>query len=667
MRQLRLSCFLSLLVFLLISGCSSRSGDESSAGSTPGPTVNTTPVSLNKDDYPVFPAPDAGADPSVPAEMGGRGFKGEGWETNTNFDLIGDPRAVKGGTLRDHMISFPGTLRMAGPEWNSEDNYVINALVYETLLTLHPSTLQYIPALATHWKIDPDKLTYRFRIDPNARYSDGTPVTSEDFIATWKFLTDKSLQDLYFYAQFTKLEMPVAESKYIVRMKAKQLGWENFLIAANGLRPFPAQVLKNIDGAAYLRDYNFKLIPGTGPYILNESDIEKGRSITLRRRKDYWAEKYRANIGQYNIDEFKRVVVRDENLAIEMLKKGELDYYYVAGNPQVWAERFNTAAVQRGLLAKRAVFNNYPASLAYIGFNMRRKPFDDLRVRKAFALLFNREQIIQKLFYNLYRPIYSYYPATIYENPNNPKVAYDPREAFKLLAEAGWKDRDAQGRLTKNGQPLQVELLYARQVFEPWLTVYQEDLRKVGITLNLRLVTFETAFKLEMQRQFEYAVGAWGVGSVFPNPRPEYHSETADIENTNNITGIKDKRVDELIERYDVTFDTNERAELLKKLDGILASQYIYTLRWYDPAQRVVFWNKFGMPEGSFSRVGDYSGTLAPGIPQLWWVDPEKSQKVAQAMRDSSIRLEAPPVDDRYWQERFGQAQKELDAQPSNP
>ena len=55
MRQLRLSCFLSLLVFLLISGCSSRSGDESSAGSTPGPTVNTSAVSLNKDDYPVFP------------------------------------------------------------------------------------------------------------------------------------------------------------------------------------------------------------------------------------------------------------------------------------------------------------------------------------------------------------------------------------------------------------------------------------------------------------------------------------------------------------------------------------------------------------------------------------------------------------------------------------
>src|SRR3989441_3092781 len=289
MRQLRLSCFLSLLVFLPISGCSAKSGDESGAGSTPGPTVNTSPVSLNKDDYPVFPAPDAGADPSVPAEMGGRGFKGEGWETNTNFDLIGDPRAVKGGMLRDHMISFPGTLRMAGPEWNNEDNYVVNSLVYEGLLTLHPTTLEYVPSLATHWKIDPDKLTYRFRIDPNARFSDGMPVTSEDVIATWKFLTDKTLQDLFFYTEYMKLEMPVAESKYIVRIKAKQLGWENFLIAAT-MRVFPAHLLKNIDGAGYLRDYNFKLLPGTGPYILNESDIDKGKSVTLRRRKDYRSE-----------------------------------------------------------------------------------------------------------------------------------------------------------------------------------------------------------------------------------------------------------------------------------------------------------------------------------------------------------------------------------------
>src|SRR5262245_19210423 len=221
---------IAILVLLLLASCNASTPDESS-GSASSP-ARTAPVSLNKDDYPVFPDLDAGADPSVPAEQGGKGFKGEGWETNTSFDLIGDPRAVKGGMLRDHMISFPGTLRMAGPEWNTEDNYVIAALVYEPLVNLHPTTLEYMPVLATHWKVDPDKLTYRFRIDPNARFSDGVPVTSEDVIATWKFYTDKGLDDPYYYTQYTKLEMPVAESKYIVRVKAKELKWENFLIAA---------------------------------------------------------------------------------------------------------------------------------------------------------------------------------------------------------------------------------------------------------------------------------------------------------------------------------------------------------------------------------------------------------------------------------------------------
>src|SRR6266704_2007978 len=146
--------FGAALLTVACGGGSSPSGPPSGTSTSNAPTASKSNVSLDKNSYPVFPNADAGADPSVPAEQGGKGFKGEGWETNTNFDLIGDPHAVKGGLLRDHMISFPGTLRMAGPEWNNEDNYVINNLVYEGLLNLHPTTLQYMPALATHWKIE---------------------------------------------------------------------------------------------------------------------------------------------------------------------------------------------------------------------------------------------------------------------------------------------------------------------------------------------------------------------------------------------------------------------------------------------------------------------------------------------------------------------------------
>jgi microcin C transport system substrate-binding protein len=631
---------------LLLVSCS---GGDTPAGDGSAGTAGNSNASLNKEDYPVFPDADAGADPSVPADQGGKGFTGEGWDTNKDFDLIGDPRAVKGGLVRDYMMSFPGTFRMAGPEWNTSTNYMIAQLVYESLMTYHPTTLAYMPILATHWQILPDKLTFRFRIDPNAKFSDGTPVTSEDVVATWKFYTDKGIQDAFYNAQFAKLEQPVAESKYIVRMKAKELGWMNFDIAAT-MRIFPAHVLKTFDGAAYLKDYNFKLMPGSGPYVLNEADIQKGQSVTLRRRKDYWAEKYRANIGQYNFDEMRSIVVRDQNLAFEMFKKGELDYFIV-NRSKTWVEELDFDKFKQGVLVKRKVFNNYPAPVQYMAFNTRRQPWDDVRVRQAFALLFNREQLIEKLFYKEYLPTNSFFPGTADENPDNPKNLYNPEEALRLLAEAGWNSRDSQGRLTKNGKPLQVDLVYVDKSQETYLTVYQDDLRKVGIGLNLRLVSPEASWKMKMQRQFDFSVGAWGVGNVFPIPKPEYHSSMADIQNTNNISGFKDKRIDQLTEEYEVTFDVPKRTAMLRELDGILTKQQHYVMQWYAPATRIAYWNKFSYPAGSFSRIGDYEGSLAPGLPQLWWIDPVKQQKLEQAMRDPAMKLEIPPVEDRYWQE----------------
>src|SRR5262249_6784352 len=164
-------------------------------------------------------------------------------------------------------------------------------------------------------------MTYRFRINPNARWSDRQPVTADDVVASWVFYTDKSLQDPTKSVHLTKLEKPVAESKYIVRVKAKTLHWQNFLYVASGMMILPAHVLKNIEGPASLRDYNFKILQTTGPYSLAESDIEKGKTVTVRRRKDYWAEKSRLNVGMNNFDSVRWTIVRDQNLAFEMFKK----------------------------------------------------------------------------------------------------------------------------------------------------------------------------------------------------------------------------------------------------------------------------------------------------------------------------------------------------------
>ncbi len=612
------------------------------------------PVSMDKNDYPVFPDADAGADPSLSAEQGGKGFTGEGWETNTEFDFIGDPRAVKGGLLREAIGDFPGTLRVVGPESNTYLNSVLEGMVYETLLTLHPTTLEYIPVLATHWQVSPDKLSYRYRINPNARWADGQPVTAEDVVASWELNMDEGLQSPMGRMTWSKFEKPVAESKYIVRVKSAKVNWRNFYYFSS-LTIFPAHILKDVDGATYVRDYNFKMLPGSGPYVVREEDINKGNSLTLRKRQDYWAGNNRLNVGLNNFEQIKEIVVRDRNLEFEMFKKGDLDYYFV-NRAQMWVENLDFDRIQRGFIQKRKIFNHSPNGIQGLAFNMRRIPFDDIRVRKALFHLFNREQLIEKLMYNEYQLQHSYYAGSVYENPENPEVLYDPELALNLLAEAGWRNRDERGRLVKQGRPLEIEILYASQASERFFTVYQEDLRKVGITLNLRLVTPETLWKLVMERQFDIVSMAWG-GLLFPNPETSYHSSLADPNSTNNITGVKSSRIDEIADAYDRMFELEERIAAIQEIDGVLANLYPYILEWTAPFTRIVYWNHFGYPTGYISRIGDQRD-----ISGLWWMDPEKLEQLDQAQRDPSIQLEVGPSEDRYW---LDFAQVEQQANPT--
>ena len=139
----------------------------------------------------------------------------------------------------------------------------------------------------------------------------------------------------------------------------------------------------------------------------------------------------------------------------------------------------------------------------------------------------------------------------------------------------------------------------------------------------------------------------------FPVSGGGVHFRLADPNNTNNITGVKIKRVDDLIDRYNKEFDLQKRIALIREMDGILANDYQYVLQWYRPSQRLAFWNKFGQPKGTLTRIGDANSDilLGPGIEQLWWIDSVKLQKLEKATQDPSMKLEVGPVEDHYWQE----------------
>ena len=618
-----------------------RTGVTPAADSGAGPRAS---VAMDKSAYPVFPDADSGADPSVPAERGGRGFTGEGWETNTEFDLIGDPRAIKGGSISHDTLDFPGTLRVYGPDTTTFNTFV-HDLVFEHLLGMHPTTQEFIPALATHWQVSEDQSLYRFRLNPNARFSDGTPVTSEDVVASWDLVIDPNTQEPNYRSIYERYERPVAESRYIVSVRSKEPSWRN-LGDLTGLWIMPAKVIRTLQEGTYVREYNFTLMPGSGPYTITEQDIDRGNRITIRRRDDYWAEGHRASVGLFNFDEITEIVVRDRNLAFEMAKRGDLDFYLVS-RAQMWVQELEFEQIQKGWMQKRKIFTQEPQGIHMMAFNTRAAPFDDIRVRQAMTLLHNRQQLIEKLYYNQYLAQNSIFAGSVYENTDNPKNEYNPQRAIELLREAGYTERNNQGVLLRNGQPLSIELIYGQQQSEPALTIFQEDLRRVGVSLNLRFLTYATLIKLLDERQFQFVSIGFSASKPFPMPRSMFHSSQADQQASNNLSGFKSERVDEIIDAYDLEEDLDARVELIRELDEIVTNSYIYMLEWYAPYHRFVYWDKYGQPESYLSRIGmGLSGYFDPFI--MWWHDPAKEAALNQARRDNTA-LEVGPSEIRYW------------------
>jgi microcin C transport system substrate-binding protein len=624
---------------LVISGC----GGPASVEEAPAPAAALTTA-------PADTAPKPITSEVVTAEQGGEGFTGIGWQTSTDFDPIGDSRAVKGGRYREFIIDFPKTFRMAGPESSTDPVSMIGDGLYESLLMLHPTTLEYVPSLATHWQISDDKRTFRFRINPAARFANGEPVTAEDVIASWSFITDKTLQDPSRNAQFSRFEPPVAESKYIVSVKAGKPDWRNLKDFATVLLIYPSSSLKGLTGAEYLKKYNYDFLPGTGPYAVGAADVKKGQSFTLRRRKDYWAETDRRNIGLNNFDEVRVTVVSDQALAFEMFKKGDLDFFFV-NQSRVWLQEMDFDAVQRGLIQKVRVFNDKTPPFQAFAMNTRRPPLDDLRVRKALTLLLDRRKIIEQLYRNEYLPLNTFFPQKGFGNPGNPENLYAPQEALQLLAEAGWSSRDIQGRLTKAGKPLELQMLYDGPNIERVLTIYQEDLKKAGITLGLERVSFETKVQLTRKdRQFDMAY----VGQSFPtlpDPEPDWHPRLADLKDNGNLPGFKDPRMIALMDKYASTFDSKKRIPIIRELDEVMTGQYHYVLTWTAPFLRLAYWNKFGQPAGYVTRTGDYFGdvVLGPGLERLWWLDPAKEAKLKKAMADPTLKLDSASVEEKHW------------------
>jgi len=620
-------CLSLVLLTAVLAGCNTRNGKRDSDNNNS--TVPTLSI-----DHPV-------GDPSVPPEMGGPGFTGEGWTTATP-DPMGDPRAVKGGAMLASVLAWPDNLRMYGIRANTHLNYLVRGLCYESLLGMDRRTLEFTPSLATHWKISDDKMQFSFRLNPRAHWSDGRPVTAEDFIATYRLIADDTLLDPMMKSNLVdKMEEPVARSKYMFDVNCKERDWRNF-ITISGMVPLPAHEISGLTGKEYLDKYNFAYTAVNGPYIVHQKDIKTDESITLTRRRDYWGVTENSYDRLYNFDKIRFVVIRDNRLAFEKARNGELDFISV-NVAKWWVEDLpDWPAVEKGHLIRRKVFTRYPKGIQGQALNMPNPVLDDVRARKALAHLFDRKTMLEKFAYNEYERLKTYYPSSDAENPDNELVEYDPRRAAELLAEAGWKEKGPDGILVKDGRRFSINFSYSSKGLEKYYTVYKEHAKRVGVELNLRETDPATAWNNLQDRKFEMSSAAWGA-ILFPNPKTSWHGTMADRKGSNNVTGLQNKEADRIIEKYDKEFDLAKRNELLRQLDGILFDEHPYVLGWFMPCERFMYWNKFSMPDTVLYKYQEWEDIFS-----LWWVDPEK-EKQLKAARKSGENLPIPPIVVRPW------------------
>ncbi|MEZ4237858.1 MAG: ABC transporter substrate-binding protein [Myxococcota bacterium] len=576
-------------LLLVLSGCSG--GSSTGGGDAVAPEPDQAPAELAKLGKVRHSWDPEVGDKSVPADLGGPGFTGEGWLTHDEVYQIANPEAPQGGSMTMPLPDWPATLRIAGENYNTAFVYEVRPLLYDTLLDLDSVTLDFAPRLATHWWISEDRQTYRFRINPAARWSDGEEITAEDVVATYDLLMDPTLRDPSAILTYGKLDRPVAKSKYIVEVTAKEDNWRNFLYFAGSMAILPAHQIKGLKGSDYLDRYQFAYTATSGPYEVKADAIDMGNSITVTRRADWWGEPNPAWDGWYNIGTLKYVVVKDPQLQFEKIKKHELDYMFVP-KAQWWAEDIPALdSVQRGLLVPRKFYTDAPIGTSGIALNTQRPPLDDPKVRRALLLLYDRPTMIEKVFFGEYEPLTSYYQGGMYANPNNQEYPYDEVGAVELLEEAGWKEKNAEGYRMKDGQELVLNLIYRSQLSERSLTVYQEACKRAGVRLELQLLTPAALFKNVQDKEYQTSEMAWGA-LLFPNPETSWSSKLADQPANNNITGFADPQVDELLTEYDV----RSGSRLVRQIDGILYEQNNYVLGWYSPSQRVLYWNKFGMP-----------------------------------------------------------------------
>lgn len=558
-----------------------------------------------------------------------------------HFDYV-NPDAPKGGRLS--MIGTAGRIT-----FDSFNNFILKGdraqgleYVFDSLMTRAQDEPDAVYGLiAESAEVAPDGRSVTFRLRPEAKFADGSPVTADDVVFSFEMLKEKGRPEY-------SLTLRDVE-------KAEALNGQTVRYTFKGAltRDLPLIVAElPVISKAYYTEHPFDQTSldrplGSGPYKI--ADFKAGTYVTYRRRPDYWANELPVNRGRFNFDELRYEYYRDRNLELEGLLSGTFDLREEFTSLD-WATRYNVPAVKEGRIIRLVLPDERPSGAQGFFINMRRDKLKDKRVREALDLAFDFEWSNKNLFFGHYTRTTSFFensdmkasgppsaeelkllephrdqlPPEVLGEPYSPPVTDatgrnrdNLRRAKDLLTAAGYGGPEA------GGKTLDIEILIFSPSFERIINPYIENLKKIGVNASLRRV--DPAQYERRMKSFDFDLTTQRY-SLRLTPGLEiksyWGSEAAGMDGSFNLAGIKDPVVDALIAKV---LEARSRDELLtatRAIDRVLRAGHYWVPHWYKAVHTIAHWNKFSRPE--------VKPKYDPGVIDTWWYDPEKAAKLAK-------------------------------------
>lgn len=454
-----------------------------------------------------------------------------------------------GGSMINAMTGEPsGLIPMIAGESAAS---AIASNIFNSLLK-YDRNLELEGELAESWQVSADQKTITFKLKPDMRWADGKPLTSADVLFTWQLVTDDNTRTPYGadYKLVTRAETPDALTFRVSYAQPYAPALDTWA----GLQILPRHLLQgqDINTTAFARN-------PVGSHYYKLAQWNNGERITLVKNP-------LATQGEARIERLVSRIIPDAASQFLELMAGHIDVMDL--NPVQFARIFpSRPELARRIGLYKELGNNY----TYLGFNLKRAPFDDARVRQAINYAINKQELIDGVLLGLGEPVASpYKPGTRWSNPNLQPYSYDPQKALALLHAAGYTDSDGDGILDRDGRPLSFEILTNQnKQREMSAVLIQRRLKEVGIQVSIRVLEWASFIgRFIKTGEFDAVVLGWSL-SLDPDQYSIWHS-SQQAPGQFNFIGYQNPRVDRLLEQGRLELDPDKRMRIYHEFARIL-------------------------------------------------------------------------------------------------